>query len=112
MKFMVAAVLVWGTMAFWSQPRPNVSNHVDWVNQSLTQMQQIKEGMTRADLERVFTPDGGLQMYTETTYVYRECPYFKVDVQFEQEPNRPAAIGPKDKIIKISKPYIAQPALD
>ena len=40
-------------------------------------------GMTRADLLKVFTTEGGLSTGLNRTYVYRECQYIKVDVDFE-----------------------------
>src|SRR5215216_5792725 len=88
--------------------------HNVWVAQSLKRMESVKPGMTRADLIKVFTVEGGLSTGLQRTYVYRECPYFKVDVEF-------AAVGrpPRDTngrvtlvesdsdIIKsISRPYL------
>jgi hypothetical protein len=47
------------------------------------------------------------------TYVYRECPLIKVNVEFEPV----GAAGqqkesPDDKITKISKPYLEEMVLD
>jgi hypothetical protein len=41
--------------------------------------------MTRSDLLKVFATEGGLSWSTQRTYVYRQCPYIKVDVKFELE---------------------------
>jgi hypothetical protein len=77
-------------------------------------MQKIKVGMTRADLLKVFTTEGGLSSGLNRTYVYRECPYIKVDVEFEPV-GRPArdtdgrvtlVEANEDVIKKISKPYL------
>jgi hypothetical protein len=46
-------------------------------------MQKIKVGMTRADLLKVFTTEGGLSTSLNRTFVYRDCSYIKVDVEFE-----------------------------
>jgi hypothetical protein len=112
MKFTALALLAWATMALSNPAPPQASNHVQWVNQSLTQMKQIKEGMTRADLEKVFVMGSGFQVKSSMTYEYRECPFFKVDVQFEQAPDSGVTGSPKDKIIEISKPYLEQPVDD
>jgi hypothetical protein len=92
----------------------------EWIIYSLKEMQKIKVGMTRADLLKVFTTEGGLSTGLNRTYVYRECSYIKVDVEF-QPVGRPArdtdgrvtlveANG--DVIKKISKPYLDWMVLD
>lgn len=86
------------------------SNHVQWVAQTIKTMQTVKVGMTRAQLERVFVTEGGLSTTAERTYVYRGCPYFKVDVQFETDPANPNRES--DKITRISKPYLDWPTSD
>ncbi len=94
--------------------------HVAWVQRSLTRMQTVKRGMTRADLLKVFTTEGGLSTGLQRTYVYRECPLFKVDVEFTPV-GRPArdlegrvtlTEDDQDVIRVISKPYLAQTVAD
>jgi hypothetical protein len=106
MKFAALLLLIVVSLGMSDAVQTQQSNHVEWVSRSLSQMQQVKAGMTRADLEKVFVPESGLQMNKEMTYVYRGCPYFKVDVEFEQLPNRAVTGQPDNKIVKISKPYI------
>jgi transposase InsO family protein len=43
---------------------------------------EIKPGMTREDVLRVFTTEGGLSFRTQQTYVLKGCPYIHVDVEF------------------------------
>src|SRR5262245_58530371 len=57
-------------------------SHIAWVSEAL-RMQTIKLGMTRTDLLNVFTTEGGLSNGLHRTFVSRDCPYFKVDVEFE-----------------------------
>lgn len=87
---------------------------------SLKEIQKIKVGMTRADLLKVFTTEGGLSTGLNRTYVYRECSYIKVDVEFEPV-GRPARDADwrvtlveanEDVIKKISKPYLEWMVLD
>ena len=76
--------------------------------------------MTRADLLKVFTTEGGLSTDLRRTYVYRGCPYIKVDVEFDAV-GRPARDsegrvtlleGDRDIMTKISKPYLEWNVLD
>lgn len=95
-------------------------DHVAWVAESLKQIQTIKPGMTRGDLLKVFTTEGGLSTGLQRTYVSQECPYFKVDVQFKAvgRPNHDAdgrvtlQEDAKDVIVKISRPYLQFSVMD
>ena len=90
-------------------------SHVEWVADTLKSMNTVKPGMTRNDLLKVFTTEGGLSTALQRTFVSRECPYFKVDVEFEAvgRPNRDRdgrvtlKEDSHDIIVKISKPYLA-----
>ena len=94
--------------------------HMEWVAESLKEMQQIKVGMARADLLRVFTTEGGLSTGLNRTYVYRGCPYMKIDVEFEPVGRTPRDGEGRvtlneadvDVIKKISKPYLDWSVLD
>ncbi len=90
------------------------AEHVAWVVDSVKRMQEVKPGMTRADLLKVFTAEGGISTALNRTYVYRECPYIKVDVEFEAV-GRPArdkdgrvtlVESDADLIKVISRPYL------
>ena len=88
--------------------------HTQWVASVLRWTYDIKPGMTRRNLLRVYTAEGGLSTRTQRTYVLKGCPYIKVDVTFlpvgdvqdglSQEPN--------DKIQEISKPYLDYSIMD
>jgi hypothetical protein len=89
-------------------------NHVVWVTEVLNKMVTISPGMTREALYRVFTTEGGLSTPLKQTFVSRDCPYFKVDVEF-QAVGRPERDGDgrvtmvedsKDLIANISRPYL------
>jgi hypothetical protein len=96
------------------------SQHCLWVQQSLQKIKTVKVGMTRADLLKVFTTEGGLSTGIQRTYVFRECPSIKVDVEFTPV-GRPARDAEgrvtleesdRDLINKISVPYIASGIAD
>ena len=95
-------------------------DHGAWVVRAMQRMQTIKPGMTREALLKVFTTEGGLSTGLHRTYVYPECPYFKVDVEFEAigRPERDAdgrvtlIEDRHDIIVKISRPYLQFSILD
>jgi hypothetical protein len=109
------------TISILSAQSPQKSqSHTEWMANSLEEMQKIKVGMTREDLLKVFTTEGGLSTDLNRTYVYRECPYIKVDVEFEPV-GRPARdadgrvtlVEANEDVIKnISKPYLAWMVVD
>ena len=88
--------------------------HTEWIVKSLKEIEGVKVGMTRVDLLTVFKEEGGLSTRTSRRYVYRDCPYIKVDVEFEPvgEPENKLFESPSDKIIKISKPFLEWTILD
>ena len=92
----------------------------EWLANSLKEMQKIKVGMTRADLLKIFTTEGGLSTGLNRTYVYRDCSYIKVDVEFDPA-GRPARDAEgritvveanEDVIKRISKPYLEWMVVD
>ena len=84
------------------------------ISEILTECQTIKLGMTRAELLKVFTIEGGLSTATHRTFVYRGCHYIKVDVEFTlSEPGQNVLEErPTDTISKISKPYLEWSIID
>jgi hypothetical protein len=92
----------------------------DWVTNALEKMESIKPGMTREDLVRVFTTEGGLSTGLHRTFVSRDCPYFKVDVEFKAvgRPNRDNEgrvtrdEDSRDIIVKLSRPYLQFSVVD
>lgn len=75
--------------------------HSQWLSSVLAWIANIKPGMTRSDLLRVFTTEGGLSTRTHRTYVLKQCRTIKVDVEFSISGNEA-----EDKITQISKPYL------
>jgi len=79
----------------------------------LAECKKISPGMTRADLLKVFTTEGGLSTAARRTFVYRGCPYIKVDVEFQiADPKKLLEERPTDTISKISTPYLAYSIID
>jgi len=86
-------------------------NHTEWVQHVLASIRTVQPGMTRRDLLSVLDPDGGLSTRTQGTYIYKHCPYIKVDVEFFRA-DRGATEKPGDRIVRISRPYLADPVYD
>jgi hypothetical protein len=90
------------------------SDHCKWVSQSFREIQTIKPGMTREDLLKMFQEEGGISNRTQRRYVYRGCPFIKVDVRFKSvgTPADKLTESPKDRILKLSKPFLEWSHID
>jgi hypothetical protein len=94
--------------------------HMAWVAEVLKRMESIHPGMTRKTLLTVFTTEGGLSTGLQRTFVSRDCPYFKVDVEFQavgrpdrDEDRRVTLVeGNEDIILKVSTPYLQFGVMD
>jgi hypothetical protein len=99
--------------------------HDQWLLERYSEAISIKEGMTRADLLKLFRTDGGLQSFLPTRYVLKRSNLVKVDVDFDVPAGVNGKIVPEDlrfemqnagdvhfvsndklKIKRISKPYV------
>jgi hypothetical protein len=85
-------------------------NLTQQISDILKECESIKPGMTRADLLKVFTTEGGLSTQTWRTFVHIRCPYIKVDVEFV--PNESKQERPSDTVTKISKSYLGWNVVD
>jgi len=108
------------------EPAPAAGSRIDpaqlteWVTIALKQMQTIQPGATREELLKVFITEGGLSTATWRTYVHRDCPYTKVDVEFKladwPERDKDGRLSleerPNDVVTKISRPYLQWSIMD
>lgn len=87
---------------------PESSDLTKRISDILTECEKIKPGMTRADLLKTFTTEGGLSTARHRTFVYRGCPDIKVDVEFTPSGPKQNVLEerPTDTINKVSKPYL------
>jgi hypothetical protein len=85
-----------------------------WIAKVLRQISKVRPGMTRRDLLKVFTTEGGLSTRFQHTYVYSECPYIKVNVRFKAANDEGDGVQeePDDIIESISQPYLAWSVMD
>lgn len=99
---------------------PSSSDRVAWAAASLKRMLSIMPGMSRDQLLRVFTTEGGKSTALQRTFVSRDCPFFKVDVTFRRAtgptPNTTAAETPRelddDVVETVSRPYLQFSIID
>ena len=88
--------------------RPDLAideEHSHWLEEVMRSISTIKPGMTRRQLLRILTTEGGLYSRREGRYVYKHCPYIKVIVKFQPSDDS-MDFGPDDKIVEISKPFL------
>jgi hypothetical protein len=87
---------------------PPCEDHAEWVAKILREIQALKPGMTREDLLKIFTEEGGLSNRFQRRYAHRACPYIKVDVKFDWHDPEANSVKehPQDKITQISTPFL------
>jgi len=121
----VAAAIILGVVCLLMRPArsaPQVkvvtqeeAKHYQWLLERLEETQSLRAGMTRADLLKVFEPDGGLQRIPPERYVLRSCYLIKVHVEFEFPKGTSRTNLPPDtelKISAISKAYLEPMTMD
>jgi hypothetical protein len=73
----------------------------------------LHPGMTRADVLKNFQTEGGISASQWNHYVYKRCPYIKIDVTFVVAPGEGSFNeSATDKIATVSKPYLQFSILD
>jgi hypothetical protein len=72
----------------------------------------LHPGMTRADVLKNFETEGGISARAWNHYVYKRCPYIKVDVTFVIASGDPFKEAESDKVATVSKPYLQFPIMD
>jgi hypothetical protein len=73
--------------------------HTLWIDGTLTAIESIEVGMSHKELDRLFAPEGGFHGGEDWVYIYKQCPYIKVNVQLAND----------GKISRISRPYLERP---
>ncbi len=82
------------------------------VKAALQDSSTLKPGMTRADVLKLFTTDGGLSPFTQNRFVWRRCDRIKIQVTFRlTNPNQETRTS-SDTIVSVSKPYIEPAYID
>jgi len=79
-----------------------------WIAKALKQIDSIHPGMSRRELQSTLTTEVGISTREQRTYVYKGCPYIKVDVVFSDA----GATEAEDRIVSISRPYLTFSIMD
>ena len=97
LKIVTLVFLIFATSGFGT-PAPTQTNraHDKWLQERYFEALSIKEGMTRAELLKVFRMDGGLQLFLPGRYVLRRSNFIKVDVEFEVPAGVIGKVVPED----------------
>ena len=88
-------------------------NRNEWISRALREMETIQPGMKRQDVDRVFVDSGAASPPAEGHYNYKDCPYFRVDIDFtvaNGADGKPVA-DPGDAIAKVSRPHLEWPVI-
>ena len=73
-----------GAMARHFHTTSTEQAHRQWLEERYAEATSIKEGMTRADVLKLFETDGGLQrLGVPERYVLKSCSMIKVDIEFD-----------------------------
>ena len=83
------------------------------VERALKNLQSLKIGMTRKDIEsHNFVEAGGMVFRDHTRYDYKSCEYIHLEVDFSLDPSVDKDMSPKDVITGFSKLTLDYPAKD
>jgi hypothetical protein len=67
----------------------------------------LQPGMTRADVEKAFEGDGGMQFGQTHRYTFKKCSGFKIVVEFKRLDGQPIGDwAPTDVVVSVSKVYV------
>lgn len=87
--------------------------HTRWIASVMDTIHTIRPGMTRQDLLKLFTTEGGISNRFERTYIYRRCALIKVTVEFQPvEKSQGHDEMATDKIKSISNPFLQGAVMD
>lgn len=87
-------------------PSAHDDEYARWILANLPELTSVRAGMTRKELLKVFTEEGGISSRQWQRYTYRKCQFVHVEVEFAPVGGPGAATGPDDRITKISKPFL------
>jgi len=87
-------------------------------NPLVVKLESVKPNMTRIEVDKLLTPDGGFRYVPShiITYLHPEKLNYKIDITFKlthrNEENQNFVETPSDPVISISEPYHQLPYYD
>ena len=83
-----------------------------FAQQALDDLEHVKIGMPRSELDKYFELAGGMTFRDHTRYESRRCDYIQVEVDFSIDRTVDRDFSPRDTITKISRLFVVYPGLD
>jgi hypothetical protein len=120
MNRIVKIIFIAGCIAFFSIPAgicapARQDSCAALIQNAIKTVNELRDGGIRADVERNFNLDGGLNFRERTRYIFKKCHYIKIDVEFSNNGKRDnSAIDfpSTDIIVRVSKPYLESQIMD
>lgn len=116
---LLSIIVITGSASFRpaqsATPEPCTQNHEAWLKQVAEKIEAVKPGMTRWDLLKVLRTEGpppgtfilgGRPQVLRESFVSRDCPALRIEVEFEPAAFDQPASAYQDVIVKVSKPYL------
>jgi hypothetical protein len=84
------------------------------IKEAISIVGNLKEGSIRAEVERDFMLDGGLQSRGTSRYMLKKCRFIKIEVTFSKDERSGTWIdgSPNDIVTSVTKPYLEYPFMD
>jgi hypothetical protein len=82
------------------------------IQHALRDVANLKVGSSRREVEKAFARAGGINFRNQTRYVYPECEFIGIEVEFDADKAVNNDFSPSDTATKISRPYLEFPSRD
>ena|ERR1051326_855618 len=110
--FLAGLLTIVGAQNFLRAQNDENKAHQQWLEERYKEAASIKPGMTRADLRRLFSEDGGFHSTSEWPYVLKSCSLIKISVKFDKYDFSNRRLDDQVRIVEVSKPYLEPMFLD
>ena len=110
--FIVALLTIVGAQSLPQDKNSEDKAHQQWLQERYKEAKSIKPGMTRAELLKLFWPNGGIQTPTAQSYTLKSCPLIKLDVSFDKYDFSNRQPDDRVRIVEVSRPYLEPITLD
>src|SRR4051812_13231533 len=104
-------LLATGAQSFIETQDADEKAHQQWLDARYKEATSIRSGMTRADLLKLFSLNGGFQTTTQH-YTLKSCHLIKIDVSFDKYDFSNRQRDDSVRIVEISKPYLEPMTID
>jgi hypothetical protein len=110
--FTIGLVMSAGEPLAQPRSRAQTGSSCAVIEAALEAARAMTPGLTRAQVDKIFVRDGGVQFAGKTRYLYSGCSLIHIDVEFDVKASPGHLTSPQDVVITTSKLYIEYPAKD